>query len=139
APALQTIVRAYRQGMAPDEAIIQGSDLTAADVQQFWKQFIPALQIERGDYSRHQERAQALEAQFGKDGVQRCERILERFAWLLRTRTERYQYADARPNIPIEHTFRFHMFLHEVVSDGRDAYLALLAHPENAAARAATS
>jgi hypothetical protein len=71
--------------------------------------------------------------------MQRCERILERFVWLLRMRTERYHYADSRPTIPIESTFRFHLFLHEVVCDGRAAYLELLEHPENAAARAATS
>jgi hypothetical protein len=125
--------------MEPDLAIIQGSDLTVSDVRAFWEEFIPALQVDRADFSRHYERAEALRAQFGMAGLERNERIFERFVWLLRVRTERYQYADSQPNIPIESTFRFHMFLHEAVGDGRSDYLTLLAQPENAAARVATS
>lgn len=139
APALQAIVHAYQQGMEPDLAIIQGSDLTISDVRAFWGEFIPALQVDRADFTRHHERAAALHAQFGIAGLRRNERILERFAWLLRSRTERYQYADSQPNIPIESTFRFHMFLQEVVCDGRAEYLALLEQPQNAAARVASS
>jgi hypothetical protein len=139
APALQAIVRAYQNGMPPDAAIIQDSDLTAADVQAFWQEFIPALSVDRGDYAGHALRAEALRAQFGMHGLQRNERILERFVWLLRSRTERYQYADSQPTIPIESTFRFHMFLHEIVGDGREALLAMLEQPQTAAARVATS
>jgi Lipase maturation factor len=139
APALQAIVRAYQNGMEPDQAIIQDSDLTADDVRAFWQEFVPAISIARGDFSRLKERADVLQAKLGIDGIVRFERILERFAWLLRTRTERYQYADSKPTIPIESTFRFQMFLHEAVTDGRDAYLALLAQPETAAARAERS
>ncbi len=139
APALQTIVHAYQNGMEPDHAIIQHSDLTADDVRAFWDEFIPALTIARGDFSRLEERANALQATYGIDEMVRFERILERFAWLLRVRTERYQYADAKPTIPIESTFRFQLFLREAVTDGRDAYLALLTQPETAAARALRS
>jgi hypothetical protein len=139
APALQTIVRAYQQGMDPDQAVIQGSDLTAEAVRSFWEQFVPSVAVGRGDFSRHQERADALKAQFGIDGLVGFERILERFAWLLRVRTERYQYADSKPTIAVESTFRFHLLLHEMVTDGREAYLSLLAHPETAAARAEQS
>ena len=138
-PALRAIEAAYRRGMQPDQAVIQGSDLSAEDVRAFWEDFIPELQVGRADFSRHKERAAALLARFGVDGLVQNERILERFAWLLRIRTERYQYADSKPTIPLESTFRFHMFLQEAVSDGRAAYLALLAQPEAAAARAERS
>jgi hypothetical protein len=139
APALQAVLRAYRLGMEPDAAIIQASVLTADDVRAFWQQFVPAVSVARGDFSRHQERADALKSQFGIDAIVRFERILERFAWLLRAHTERYQYADSKPSIPIESTFRFHLFLHEVVTDGSAAYRSLLEHPETAAARAERS
>ncbi|HTU58246.1 MAG TPA: hypothetical protein VMF89_07425, partial [Polyangiales bacterium] len=138
-PALQAVVSAYQGGMHPDLAVIQSSDLTAEDVRAFWEEFVPELQIDRADFTKHKQRAAALAAKFGVDGIVRNERILERFAWLLRVRTERYQYADQKPTIALESTFRFHMFLHEVVSDGRAAYLALLAQPEAAAARAERS
>jgi hypothetical protein len=139
APALQALVHAHREGLPADAAIIQGSDLTPADVRAFWEQFVPALHVARGDFSQLEQRAAALLAEFGVDGIVRNERILERFAWLLRTRTELYQYADRKPTIPFASTFRFHMFLQEMVSDGRDAYMALLAQPEAAAARAEQS
>ena len=139
APALQAIVQAYRQGMDPDQAILQGSDLGADDVRSFWEEFVPAVVVARGDFSRHQERADALKDRFGIDGIVRFERILERYAWLLRVRTERYQYADSKPTIPIESTFRYHLLLQEMVTDGREAYRSLLAHPETAAARAERS
>jgi hypothetical protein len=139
AVALQEIVRAFQGGAEPDHAIIQGSDLTAADVRAFWDEFVPLVNVARGDFSQHVERADALKQQLGVDGLVRNERILERFAWLLRTRTERFQYADAQPRIPIESSFRYHMFLQEAVCDGRAAYLELLAQPETAAARAARS
>jgi hypothetical protein len=139
APALRAIVSAYRRGMPADEAVIQASDLTAEDVRAFWEVFVPELQVDRGNFERHKQRASALIERFGIDGIVRYERILERFAWLLRVRTERYQYADSTPKIALESPFRFHMFLQEAVSDGREAYLALLDKPEAAAARAAQS
>jgi hypothetical protein len=136
---LQAIVSAHERGMHPDQAVIQSSDLTVDDVRTFWQEFVPELQVDRADFTKHKQRAAALEAKFGMDGLVQNERILERFAWLLRVRTERYQYADLKPTIPMESTFRFHMFLQEVVSDGHEAYLALLAQPEAAAARAERS
>jgi hypothetical protein len=139
APSLSAILTAHQRGMHPDQAIVQSCDLTADDVRLFWREFVPELQVDRGDTARAKERAAALTARFGMDGLVRNERILERFAWLLRARTDRYQYADSKPTIALESTFRFHMFLQEVVCDGRDAYLALLAQPETAAARAERS
>ncbi|HEY6880874.1 MAG TPA: hypothetical protein VI299_22775, partial [Polyangiales bacterium] len=41
--------------------------------------------------------------------------------------------------IELKSNFRYHMFLHEAVLDGREAFRALLAHPEHAAARAAST
>jgi hypothetical protein len=139
AAPLRAIVDAYRRGVHPDRAVIESCELTAADVQAFWEEFVPELQVGRGDFPRHRERAAALLEKFGVDGLVRNERILERFAWLLRMRTERYQFADSKPTIALESTFRFHMFLQEAVSDGRAAYLALLEQPETAAARAERS
>ena len=140
-PQLRALVKAYQDGMEPDQAVLLNSDFTAEEVARFWSEFVPALAERRGDFSCHEERATALRLQFGMEAIIRFERILERFAWLLRSRTERYQYADATPKIslPLDSAFRFHLLLQEMVTDGREAYLALLAHPEKAAARAEQS
>jgi hypothetical protein len=136
---LKAVTRTYQAGVDPERAILEASDLSADEVRRFWQELVPALNEARGDFARHQQQADALKARFGIEQLQRFERILERFAWLLRLRTERHHHADATPKIPLKSNFRYHMFLQEAVTDGRQAYLALLADPAQAAARAARS
>jgi hypothetical protein len=126
AAPLRAIVRAYLSGVDPDRAILTDSDLTMEDVRAFWEDFLPAANEGRGDFSRHAQKAAELETRFGKIQLARFERVLERFAWLLRVRTERHQFADAEPKLPIASNFRYHMFLQELVMDGRAACHAYL-------------
>jgi hypothetical protein len=139
AAPLRAMVDAFAGGMPADQAVILGSDLRADEVEQFWREVVPAIAEARGDYARLAEVALGLRAKYGRAGVNRFERLLERFAWLLRQRTERHHFADATPKIPFESNFRYSMFLHDVVLDGREAFLALLADPTQAAARAEKS
>lgn len=136
---LRHVAEAFAKGMDPDQAVIIDSDLTQEEVAEFWREIVPELARARGDWSALNARAAHLLARYGMEKLARAERLLERFAWLLRLRTERYHFADGKPKIELESTFRYHMFLHEVVLDGRDGYRALLDHPERAAARAAES
>jgi hypothetical protein len=136
---LKAVTRAFEAGVEPSRAILEDSDLSAEEVRQFWEQLVPQLFEARGDFSRHQTCADALKARYGIEQLHRFERVLERFAWLLRLRTERHHHADATPKIPLKSNFRYHMFLQEAVCDGKAAYEALLADPTLAAARAARS
>jgi hypothetical protein len=137
--AIRALTAAFAAGAEPDRAVLAGSNLTAEDVRRFWQELIPLFARDRGQLELLHGRAAELRGRFGMDQLQRFERLLERFAWLLRVRSERYHFADATPKIPIESNFRYHMFLHDVVCDGREAYLELLAHPEQMAARAERS
>lgn len=139
AKPLRAIVQALRSGVPFDEAAITGSELTRADVEQFWNELVPLLARERGDWSQIHQRRAALSERFGQADLFRLERVLERFVWLLRDRTEAYHYAEAQPALPVMSNFRYHMFLHDCVIDGREAYAALLAEPARAAARAQSS
>jgi len=139
AAPLRAMVEAFRAGMAPDEAVLVQSDLTAEDVATFWDELVPMLERTRGDFAQHEAHAAALVARFGMKRLKRLERVLERFVWLLRQRTERHHYADAEPKIPVKSNFRYHMLMQEAVTDGRAAYLALLDEPGRLSARAATS
>ncbi len=136
---LRAIAAAHARGEDVDRAILAGSDLLPEDVQAFWSEFVPAVNEQRGDFSRYFEAAATLEARFGKARIARFERVLERFAWLLRLRTERHQFADAMPKLPIETNFRYHMFLHELVMDGSDAYRRYLEDVHGVVARLAQS
>jgi hypothetical protein len=134
--ALRAVTRAHAGGMIADQAVLQESDLTAREVERFWAEFVPMLAQERGDWSRVQERAAEVATRFGIDAVHRMERLLERFAWLLRLRTEPRHLGDVKPKIALSSNFRFHMLLHEIILDGHDAYDAVLADPILAVERA---
>jgi hypothetical protein len=136
---IRLMTRAFEGGVEPDQAILSASDLTAEDVAEFWAVLVPRLNEKRGDFSTYVAEATAIDAHFGMAKLARFERVLERFSWLLRLRSERHWYADAQPNLPIDSNFRYHMFLHELVMDGRDAFLSYLADPALIVARLASS
>jgi hypothetical protein len=132
---IKAMTQAFASGMAPEQAILSASDLSADEVARFWDELVPRLNERRGDYEHYLSEASAIMERFGMPALARYERILERFAWLLRVRTERHWYADAQPKLPIDSNFRYHMFLHELVMDGREAYLAYLDDPARVVAR----
>jgi hypothetical protein len=127
AAPLVRMVEAYKGGMDVNRAVLEGSDLTSADVERFWNEFVPFAREARGDFTQFVARAALLLKQFDRAQIRRFERVLERLAWLLRVRTERQQFADALPKIPIESNFRYHMFLQEMVLDGKEACQKFLA------------
>jgi hypothetical protein len=134
---LRELVAAFESGMPLDEAVIVGSgDLTAADVARFWNEFVPMVREARGNWDRVHERAQLVQAHFGPEQLHRLERILQRFTWLLRQRTEAHFERDAQPKIVINGLFRYEMLLHEIVIDGPDMLAAVLRDPGLAAERA---
>jgi hypothetical protein len=135
AAPLRAITAAFQRGEDVDAAVLTDSDLTPMDVRVFWTEFVPCVNLQRGDFSKHIEAAAALEARFSKTQIARFERVLERFAWLLRLRTERHQFADAQPKLPLETNFRYHMFLHELVMDGPEAYRSYLTDASRVVAR----
>jgi hypothetical protein len=135
AQPLRTISAAYQGGMAPDEAVVQGSDLTVADVQRFWSEVVPLLAEARGDWSQVHDYGAKLAARYSVYEIHGFERLLERFAWLLLLRTEQHHWGDTQPALPPLSCYRFHKLLHDIVVDGRDAYLALLEQPSSIVAR----
>jgi hypothetical protein len=62
---------------------------------------------------------------------------LQRYAWLLRQRTEDHFVKKTEPAIKLNSNYRYELFLHEIVSDGREATLAMLEDPTLASERAA--
>ena len=129
AAPLCAMVQAFEGGTPPERAVLTASDLNEADVARFWDEFVPQVNQHRGDFSRFLEEGPRLDQVFGMPALARFERVLERLAWLLRVRTERQQWGDAQPQLPIDSNFRYHMFLQEMVMDGREAYLRYLADP----------
>jgi len=136
---LKAIVHAFESGMDADSAVIVGSELTSSDVARFWQEFVPALAVARGDWTRVHERAQAMKDAFDPVQMHMFERIMARYAWLLRLRTESHFERDATPKIEVHSLFRYELLLNELIIDGHDACHAVLRDPGSAAARTATS
>lgn len=139
AAPLRAMVAAFQAGLDADAAVLVHSDLAPEEVSAFWDELVPVLQRTRGDFARHEAHAAALVQRFGVLKLKRFERILERYVWLLRQRSERHHYARLAPAIPVKSNFRYHMLMQEVVTDGHEAYHAFLREPERLAARAASS
>ncbi|HET8935630.1 MAG TPA: lipase maturation factor family protein [Polyangiales bacterium] len=129
AAPLKQIVAAYAAGMPVDRAVVQGSDLSAEDVQRFWTEVVPLMAEARGDWSLIHQYAATFAQRYSVYEIHRFERLLERFTWLLLLRTEKFHWGDTQPTLPPLSSFRFHKLLHEVVLDGRAAYQAMLDQP----------
>ena len=135
-PALAAMVHAHASGAPHVDAVRVESDLLAEEVARFWSAFVPQLATSRGDFAQIDASARSLEERFGKEQLLRFERLVERYAYLLRLVLEPYFYGDAQPKIEKRSNFRFHLLLHECILDGREAYETMLSEPGRAAARA---
>lgn len=139
AQPLRTITQAFQSGMPAERAAIEGSDLTASEVQRFWDEVVPQLALGRGDWSQIHARGNAFNERYSVIERNRFERILERFTWLLMLRTEPHQWGDAQPELPAMGRYRYHKLLHEVILDGREAYATILNEPARIVERARAS
>jgi hypothetical protein len=139
AAPLKRMVEAFKGGMPLTQVVLVGSDLSPRDVERFWNELVPFAREARGDFTRFVERAKLLHERFDHMQIRRFERVLARLSWLLRVRTERHQFADAQPKLPLESNFRYEMFLQELVLDGQEMVEKVLADPAQAVERLKTS
>jgi hypothetical protein len=139
AAPLRAIVAAHASGQHVDQAVLAESDLTSADVECLWSELIPMLAEVRGDWTRIHEREDAIVARFGPVALYRLERVFERYVWLLRKRTGAHRFDLTQPSLPVQSNFRFHMLMHEIMLDGREAYAAVMAEPARVVEREQSS
>lgn len=135
-PALREMARAFAAGEAHELAVCRASDLSPSEVARFWDEFVPLVASTRGDFERVDETARELRARFGAEQPLRFERLVERYAYLLRLRLEPHFYGDAQPKLAKRSNFRFHLLIHECILDGRARFEAMLREPGLAVARA---
>lgn len=135
AKPLRALSAAFAGGMPAERAVLVESDLTAQDIERFWSEFVPMISQPRADWAHFHERAQTLLRHFGVEGLLRFERVLERFAWLLRDATRPYREDIEGGKLAFISNYRYHMLLHELVTDGRDAYAQTLAAPASVVQR----
>lgn len=132
-PALSVMAAAHASGAEPDAAVRVASDLRADEVAAFWDDFVPHVARGRGDVAQVDAVARDVRERFGRDACVRFERLAERFAHLLRLHLEPELIHGQKPLAVIKASFRFYLLLHEIILDGRDAYLRALGEPAAAA------
>ncbi|HEX6245871.1 MAG TPA: lipase maturation factor family protein, partial [Polyangiales bacterium] len=135
-PALRNLLRAHAAGTPLRDAIRIDSDIRSDEVERFWSEFVPAVAIDRGSYARVEAVAEQLQQRFDEDSLRRMERIAERYVHVLRTRLEPYFFGTETPRIKKAWSMTLHLLAHEMILDGEQGYLEMLAHPERAAERA---
>jgi hypothetical protein len=136
-PALGQMLRAYASGTPHQEAVRIASDLSAAEVADFWQEFVPLVARTRGDFASIDAVAAEVEARFGGEGRLRMERIAERYVYLMRPRLEPHIYGGVEPKLKTTWNLSFHFLMQELVLDGREAFEGYLRDPASVAERAA--
>jgi len=125
---MRAMLEAARSDMDLDQAVLVGTgDLAPADVEAFWNRFVPFVHAQRGDWARIQARVVQLRETFHADELRTFERLLERYALIIRGRVAPHAYGKAEPAIALESSFRLHLLTEELVMDGREAYRAMWA------------
>jgi hypothetical protein len=125
--SLRAIAKARSAGAVVDDAVLAGSNLDAATRDRFWSDFVPALHASLSASSSSSSSshsfgdADRLHARFAAHDVVAFERVLERYAWLLRLALEAHKDGDVEPRIPRTPAFRFTLALWTLVVEGRDA------------------
>lgn len=133
---LRQVLAAVQAGEPLDRAVCAGSDLTAQEVSQLWEEVVPAAQACAADWDRLPALFAGLRDRYGEAQLFRFERLVERYAFVLRQRLEPHFFGKQAPVIELSSPFRFHLFLQELVFKGRRTYDELLEHPERASSHA---
>jgi hypothetical protein len=134
-PALRAMLAAYAAGSPHDQAVRCESDLRQEEVTLFWQRFVPSIARTRGDFEHIDEATTELHREFGVETVLRCERIAERYVFMLRQKLEPHMYGGVEPTLKPRWATNFHFMLHDLLLDGRERFEHYLTVPASAVAR----
>ncbi|CAJ1385043.1 unnamed protein product [Effrenium voratum] len=118
------------------DALVRGNSMISAEeVESFWRDFITAAKPSHGDWKTIVARGRACAARFSREKLAMYERIMARYVLLLRSRVTR----DVINEIGLSCLFgnwKLHLLVHDVISEGKDAYLAAWKDPHVLVTRA---
>jgi len=112
-----------------------GDGISEKEVASFWDEFIVAAQTSRGDWPTLWKRSQVIAERFGREKLALYERILGRYVFLLRQKVT----LDLISKIGLANlmgNWRLHLLFHDVIAEGKQAYVETLKKPESLVARA---
>ncbi len=127
--------RSRAGGEEPMKLAIDGSDLTAEDVERFWTELIPLVSNhDWNSYDTLPDVVPLVRGRFDPNQLHALHRLLGRFSLLLVARLEPlYLGRGLRPLIPARTYFHLWLAGQHIIAKGREAYLAALADPPSVA------
>lgn len=136
----------WRSRSGPVQALLASdpSDVDAAvlcegiskdEVAAFWSEFIPSVQRARGDWASLPSRAREVAERTSPAKLALYERLLACYVLLL-LRQVSPQLVQKIGIAILFGTWRLHLLLHDVVAEGKDAYVDTLKNPESLLPRA---
>ena len=125
-PAIRALVtRAQSSGGPLSASILPATGLTAADVEAFWNEFVPAVAAaDRSSWIGLTEMVRQLRARFGAAQLARFDRVLARLSVALAARLEPAHFGPSEPRLMPDSYFHLYMLIHSIVCRGREAYEA---------------
>ena len=127
-PVLEDIRVAAKRSSLDEAVLVGGDDMTAADVERFWSEFVPFVHEQMGQWDTIRERVGTLRARYAPEQLFRFERLLERYAWILSEYVEQHAFGLREPALPPKlTTFQRHLLIQQAVLEGREALAAYCA------------
>jgi len=110
-----------------------GAGITAADVERFWTDFLPAARASTAaDWSEIGAIGQALRSRYSSLELRTFERVLGRLAAAIEARLDRFYTGQAQPRLALPTHYHFALFTHHLVSRGKATVDSVFREPESA-------
>jgi len=125
--------RAAQPQVDARELVRFGTDWTDADVERFWREFMPLISGDvRTNLDNLSEVSALVDKRFSRAERRIFYRMLNRFALILVTRLEpMFLHHGRNPQIPVRSYFHLWMLAHHILCTGEREYLDAVAEPRS--------
>jgi hypothetical protein len=137
-PLKKLMDRSLAGGEDPMQLVIADSDLTSADVERFWTEFVPMMsEFDMNSYDTLADAVPQVRERFDRAQLHALHRVMQRFSLLLVARLEpMYLRRGFKPLLPARTYFHLWLATQHLMAKGRDAYLAAMKDPASAVTQA---
>jgi hypothetical protein len=128
---LKSLMDRAAAGEDPMRLALEGTDLTATDVERFWNELVPTVGVEPPtNWDGLPDAAERVRGKFTHDDVRKFQRLLGRFSVFLLAKLEpHYLGKGFQPPVKARTYLHLWMAAQHVIGRGREAYLAVMADP----------
>lgn len=133
---LNKLMKRAERGENPSVAVIADApDLTAADVQAFWSEFIPFVpEADRESWDTLKQHVQRLRERYDTKQLRVFQRLMGRYSAMLEARLQPfYIHQGLKPKrLPAKTYMHLWMLIQTIIAKGQDTFESVLKNPETA-------